>query len=74
MVAPFVGCTIGGSTYDLFLYAGTESPLSFGGMWAWMRGFFHKKRRSDILALASALVYILSTTDLCTNAIFVNYS
>ena len=50
MVAPFVGCTIGGSTYDLFLYAGTESPLSFGGMWAWMRGFFHKKRRSDILA------------------------
>ncbi|PKY03093.1 aquaporin-like protein, partial [Aspergillus campestris IBT 28561] len=28
MVAPFVGCLIGGSTYDLFLYAGTESPLS----------------------------------------------
>ncbi|PLN77216.1 aquaporin-like protein [Aspergillus taichungensis] len=33
MVAPFVGCIIGGSTYDLFLYAGTESPLSFNAVY-----------------------------------------
>lgn len=32
MVAPFIGCLLGGFFYDLFIYTGDESPLN----WPWM--------------------------------------
>ena len=28
MIAPFLGCTLGGWIYDLFLYTGLDSPVN----------------------------------------------
>ena len=34
MVAPFVGCVLGGLLYDIFIYTGPESPINS----PWMGG------------------------------------
>ncbi|OJJ45387.1 hypothetical protein ASPZODRAFT_17605 [Penicilliopsis zonata CBS 506.65] len=45
MVAPFCGCAFGGWLYDVFLYTGSDSPIT--RPWMGVRGCFSRKRQNQ---------------------------
>jgi aquaglyceroporin related protein len=46
MVAPFLGCALGGWIYDVFLYTGLDSPVNTP--WLGIKRLLHPSRRQQV--------------------------
>jgi aquaglyceroporin related protein len=46
MVAPFLGCALGGWIYDVFLYTGLDSPVNTP--WLGIKRLFRPSRRQEV--------------------------